>query len=120
MSAQATTDAAASRRAALPVGMIALLTGVFGLFYAYAVWAAVAFLLQQAGGDAGLTGYGWFVLLLPVVFPAVVLAGAFALGRRRRALPYALVLLAGLCLVAVFWINVFALAVTSDAIYNAV
>jgi hypothetical protein len=120
MSAPATTDAGTPRRTALPVWAIVLTAGIFGLFFGYAMWTAVAFVIQQAEGDAGLTGYGWFVLLLPVVFPAVVFAGAFALGWRRRILPFALVMLSGLCLVAVFWINVFALAVTSDAIYNLV
>jgi len=116
----ADTATAASRTTALPGWLIGVVTGFFGLFFAYAMWTAVAFLLQQAGGDAGLTGYGWFVLLLPVVFPVIVCAAAFILGRRRRILPFVLVELTGLALVAVFWINVFALAVTSAAIYNAV
>ncbi len=117
MTAQ-TTDATPARRTALPVWAIALVCGLFGLLYAYAVWSAVGFLIQQAGGDAGLTGYGWFVLLMPVVFPVVVYAGAFALGWRRRILPLTILMVTGLCVVGVFWMNVFALAVTSDAIYN--
>jgi hypothetical protein len=44
-----------------------------------------------------------------------VFAGAFALGARRRAGEFALVLLAGLALVAVFWSNVVAYSLTQGA-----
>lgn len=113
------TDAApARRRSALPMWAVVSVAGGFGLFYAYAVWTAVAFLAQQAGGDSGLTGYGWFVLVLPIAFPIIVFGAAFALGWRRRLLPFALLLLTGLGVVAVFWLNVFALTFTaSSSIY---
>ena len=65
---------------------IATIAGVFLLLYAYVVWSALAFLIQQASGVEGLSGYGWFVLLLPIVFPLVVFAGAFAIGWKRNAL----------------------------------
>ncbi|MFT4306455.1 MAG: hypothetical protein QM604_06155 [Microbacterium sp.] len=78
--------------------------GGFGLFYAYAVWSAVAFLLQCAAQS--ITGYGWFVLLLPIAFPMIVFAGALVVGRRRGLLSFTLLLLGGLALVAVFWLNV--------------
>ncbi len=113
------SETATERRGALPAWLVATIAGFAGLFYAYAVWTAVGFLLQQAGGTAGLTGYGWFVLLLPVVFPLLAFAGAVALGRRRRALPFALILLTGLCLTAAFWLNVFAYAAATPALYNA-
>jgi hypothetical protein len=113
------SDAAPStRRTALPTGLIATIAGGFGLFYAYAVWTAVSFLVQQATGVEGLTGYGWFVLLLPVVFPVLVFAGAFALGWRRAALPFALLLLSGLALVAVFWLDVLAYASVTTSLYG--
>lgn len=102
-------------RRAMPLWLVAAIAGFFGLFYAYAMWTAVAFLAQQAGADSGLTGYGWFVLLLPVVFPIVVFVAAVAIGRRRRILPFTLVMFTGLALVAVFWLNVFALTFTASA-----
>lgn len=104
----------------LPVWLFSIVVGVFGLFYAYAVWSAVAFLVQQASGDAGLTTYGWFALIMPIVFPAVVFGGAVVISRRGGFLRAVFLLLLGLAIVAVFWLNVFALAVTSDSIYNAV
>ena len=94
------------RRAALPVWLVATVAGVFGLVYAYVVWNAVAFLVVQAGGTVGLNGLGWFVMLFAVVFPIVVFAAAFALGWRRPLIAFALIMLSGLALVAVFWLNV--------------
>jgi hypothetical protein len=107
-----TTDASATarpeRRAAMPTWAIAVISSLFGLFYAYAVWNAVAFLVTQATGPLGLNGYGWFVLLLPVVLPLAVFGVAFAIGWRRRALPFAAILLTGLALVSVFWLDIIA------------
>ncbi|MEZ3161487.1 bacitracin resistance protein [Microbacterium sp. BWT-B31] len=98
------TDTAPRR--VLPVWAVATIAGAFGLFYAYAVWNALAFLLTQATGPLGLNGYGWFVLLTAVVFPLLVFAISFWLGHRRPAGLFALVLLTGLGLVAVFWLDV--------------
>lgn len=115
-----TAESAALRtRPALPVWLIVTVAGLFALLYAYAVWTALAFLLQQAGGSAGLSGYGWFVLLLPVVFPLVAFGVAFAIGWKRKILPFALVLLTGLAVVAAFWLNVFAYAAASTSLYAA-
>lgn len=80
-----------------------LVLGLAGLFYAYAVWNAVAHLVSMA--RSGLTGLGWLTLLFGVVFPAIVFAFAYAIGRRRRVSELALVLLAGLGIVAVFWLS---------------
>lgn len=102
------TTTAAARR--MPTWLLITIAGFFGLFYAYALWNAVAFIVQQAGGVQPLNGYGWFVLLLPVFFPILVFAVAMRLGLRRRAHELALVLLAGLALVAVFWLDVVAYA----------
>lgn len=104
---EASTPAKARRRPSWPVVVVASL---FGLFYAYAVWNAVAFLVSQASGPLGLNGGGWFVLLLPVVFPAVAFAIAYRIGARRRLYAFALVLLAGLAVVAVFWLDIVAYA----------
>ncbi|MCC4907053.1 bacitracin resistance protein [Microbacterium sp. cx-59] len=113
-----TTSDAPTRRSALPVWLVATIAGGFGLFYAWAVWTAVSFLAQQASGVEGLTGYGWFVLVLPVLFPILAFAGAFALGWRRRVLPFVLVMLTGLALVAVFWLDVLAYASVNTSLYG--
>lgn len=81
----------------------AIVLGVAGLFYAYAVWNAVAYLVTMA--QLGLNGFGWFLLLFVVLFPAIVFALAYGIGRRRPVGELALVLLAGLGLTAVFWMN---------------
>jgi len=97
----------------MPTWLAAAIAGGFGLFYAYAVWNAVSFLIQQASGPLGLNGLGWGLLLFAAVFPILVFAGALALGLRRRAGEFALLLLAGLCLVAVFWLDVVAYSLSS-------
>lgn len=113
----AMTDASAPTPAArrTPTWLVVTISVLFGLFYAYAMWNAVAFLVSQATGPLGLNGYGWFVLLLAVIFPLVAFGIAFAIGWRRVPWEFALVLFAGLCVVAVFWMNVIAYA----AVYGA-
>lgn len=107
-------DAAASARRT-PVWLTVTIAGLFGLFYAYAVWNALAFLISQASGPLGLNGLGWFVLLLPVIFPFLAFGGAFALGYRRPAHHLLLALLAGLAVVAVFWLDIVAYAAVAGA-----
>lgn len=104
MSAEKSVDSARTS----PRWITGLVLGLAGLFYAYAVWNAVAHLVQMAQG--GLTGGGWITLLFAVVFPAIVFVFAYAIGRRRRAGELALVLLAGLGIVAVFWLCVLSLS----------
>ena len=94
------------RRRQRPTWLIATIAGAFGLFYAYVVWNAVAFLVVQADGTVGLNGLGWLVMGFAVAFPIIVFAAAFSIGWRRRLAPFALVMLAGLALVGVFWFNV--------------
>jgi len=120
MATDASTPAeGAKRRAAMPTWLIAVIAAFFGLFYAYALWNAVAFLISQATGPLGLNGYGWVVLALPIVFPIVIFAIAFAMGWRRRALPFAAILLTGLCLVSVFWLDIVAYGVVSPAMLGS-
>jgi len=87
-----------------PRWAVASVTGLAGLLYAYAVWNAVAHMISMAA-PSGLTGVGWVTLGFGVVLPALVFVFAVAIGRGRRLGEYALVLLAGLALVAVFWLN---------------
>lgn len=98
-----------------PVWLTVVISGGLGLFYAYAVWNAVDFLVRQATGALGLNGLGWAVLLLPVIFPIVVFGAAFALGYRRPPHHLLLVLLTGLGLVAAFWLNIVAYAAVQGA-----
>lgn len=93
-----------------PRWLVGLVIGLAGLFYAYAVWNAVAHLITMA--QTGLTGTGWATLLFGVVFPAVVFVFAYVIGRRRPVGELALSFLAGLGIVAVFWLSLIALSLT--------
>jgi len=100
-----------ARRSA-PTWLVATISGLIGLFYAYAVWNALGNLIETVGflgdNDLSLNALGWFVWLFAAVFPILVWAGAFAIGFRRPAHELLLVMLTGLGLVAVFWLNVVA------------
>lgn len=104
------SSAGAPATANSPRWLVGLVIGLAGLFYAYAVWNAVAHLITMA--QTGLTGGGWATLLFGVVFPAIVFAFAYAIGRRRTVGELALVFLAGLGVVAVFWMSLIALSLT--------
>ncbi|MDD7929847.1 hypothetical protein [Microbacterium thalli] len=108
-----TTGSVPATRHRTPTWLVATVAGAFGLFYAYAVWVAVGHLVTQATGVQGLNGAGWAVLGSAIVFPILVFAAAFALGYRRRAGAFALLLLAGLGLVAVFWLNILSYSITA-------
>ncbi|GAA0494033.1 bacitracin resistance protein [Microbacterium aurantiacum] len=90
--------------------LIVAIAAAAGLFFAYAVWSAVGNLIQTVAfySEAGfsLNALGWFVWLFAAVFPVLVWSVAFALGFRRRAHELALIMLVGLALVAVFWLNI--------------
>jgi len=98
------------RSSSSPRWVSALVLGLAGLFYAYAVWNAVAHLITMA--QSGLDAAGWVALVFGVVFPAVVFVFAYLIGRRRRAGELAVALLAGLGLVAVFWLSLIAYSLT--------
>jgi hypothetical protein len=95
-----------------PTWLVATISGLVGLFYAYAVWNAIGNLVQTIGfyGEAGLSlnALGWAVWLLAALFPVLAWAAAFALAYRRAAHELLLVMVTGLALVAVFWLNVVA------------
>ena len=95
-----------------------VIAGGIGLFYAYVVWNAVDLLVRQATGPLGLNGYGWFVHLAAVAFPLIAFGVAFALGYRRKGWEFALVLVVGLFLSFVFWVNVVAYGVVSFSLYG--
>ena len=108
-------SASTEKQGRTPQWAVVAISVFFGLFYAYALWNAVAYLVAQASGTYGLSGYGWFVLLMAVLFPLVAFAIAFALGWKRLWWEFAFVLLTGLALTAVFWLNVLAFSAFSDA-----
>ncbi|GEP46618.1 hypothetical protein MSA03_01260 [Microbacterium saccharophilum] len=107
------TETTASR-ASMPTWLAATIAGAFGLFYAYAVWNAVAFLIDKAT-NPGLNSLGWAVLLFAVLFPLIVFGAALALGLRRPPAHFAALLLAGLGLTAVFWLNIISYVFSSGA-----
>jgi hypothetical protein len=108
---EATTDAAASAPRRNPTWLVATIAGAFGLFYAYAVWNALGNLIAAA--PLGLNGLGWFLWIFATAFPILAFAVAFTLGFRRPALHFALVMLTGLAVTAVFWLNVVAYTATN-------
>lgn len=108
-----TMDASAVRRT--PTWLVATIAGAFGLFYAYAVWNALGNLIESANLPTGMNGLGWFIWIFAVVFPILVFAGALALGFRRPAHHLLLMMLTGLALVAVFWLNVVAYTTLNTA-----
>lgn len=89
---------------------------LFGLFYAYIVWQAIASLVAGASGPLGLNVMGWFVWIMAALVPVLVFGVAFRLGQRRGMLGFALTLFAGLGLSAVFWLNIVSYATLNTAV----
>jgi len=87
-----------------PRWILYTLLGLFGLLYAYAVWNAIAYTIPLAGLAIGATT--WVALILAIILPVVVYVLAIAITRRRGLGTVALVLFAGLGVVAVFWLDV--------------
>ncbi|GAA1959703.1 hypothetical protein GCM10009776_22840 [Microbacterium deminutum] len=104
------TDAAASVPRRNPTWLVATIAGGFGLFYAYAVWNALGNLTQAA--PLGLNALGWIIWIFATVFPILAFIAAFTVGYRGPALHLALVMLTGLALTAVFWLDVVAYTTT--------
>ncbi len=94
----------------MPGWLLGVIVGAFGLVFAYAVWNAIGNLVASvqaaAGAGVSLNALGWFLWIFAAVFPIVVFAAAFRLARRRVAWQILLIMLAGLSLVAVFWLDV--------------
>lgn len=107
-------EASTLRKTLAPTWLIATIAGATGLFYAYAVWNALGNLIQ-AQTQIGLSGLGWFLWIFATVFPILVWGIAFTLGYRRAPHELLLVMLTGLALVAVFWLNVVAYATLNTA-----
>jgi hypothetical protein len=110
---------AVARPRHIPTWLIVTIAGVFGLFYAFVVWSSVALLVLQVNGPLGLNGLGWFVYSLPIVFPLIAFGVAFAIGWRRKAGEFAIVMLAGLTLSAAFWLAIVGYGTTSYGLYGS-
>jgi hypothetical protein len=111
---QTGTGAAASPRRN-PTWVLAVIAGGFGLFSAYAVWNALGNLIQATQLPTGLNALGWFIWIFAAVFPILAFAGAFAIGYRRPVHHFLLVMLTGLALTAVFWLDVVAFTTLNTA-----
>jgi hypothetical protein len=115
------TDAApsAAKKGKTPTWLVAAISGIVGLFYAYAVWNAIGNLVATLDvfAAAGLTlnALGWFIWIFAAVFPLLVWGAAFAIGHRRAPHELLLVMITGLALVAVFWLNVVAYTTLNSA-----
>ena len=110
-----TEDAAAAGPRRNPTWLVAAIAGGFGLFYAYAVWNALGNLIQATQLPTGLNALGWFIWIFATVFPIIAFAAAFAIGYRRPAHHFLLVMLTGLALTAVFWLDVVAYTTLNTA-----
>ncbi len=100
-----------------PRWILATMIGFFGLLYAFAVWNGVGQLIVQtqslAAVDLSLSLVGWIVWILTIALPIVIFAIVVSLGRKAGAGRLALLLVAGLSIVAVFWLDVLAYASAS-------
>jgi len=94
------TETTNDAEGATPRWLSATVLGIAGLFYAYAVWNSVSQMITLA--QDGLSGTGWATMIFAVLFPVLVFVLAVAFGRRRGGAQQALILLAGLGVVAAF------------------
>lgn len=116
------TDSAASRRRT-PAWVLATIAGLFGLLYAYAVWAGLANLLAMNSLATNVLGAtlqptAWIALILAMVVPAAAFALAVALGARRAVWKLVVLLIVGLALVGAYWINVQALFTHASVVFQ--
>ncbi|WP_156761984.1 hypothetical protein [Microbacterium karelineae] len=98
-----------TRRTA-PAWFTATIAGIFGLFYAYAIWAGISYLVvmaQTASAIGGsLTPVSWIAMIMTIIVPIATFVIAVLIGRGREAWKLILMLLVGLAVTAVFWLNV--------------
>ena len=72
------TDAApsAAKKGKTPTWLVAAISGIVGLFYAYAVWNAIGNLVATldvfAAAGLALNALGWFIWIFAAVFPLLV------------------------------------------------
>ena len=82
-----------------------IIAGVFGLFFAWNVWAGVGNFLgiqnQRLQLGLALTPLGWFVIILDVLAPILFFVAAVVFARKKSRWMFAGVLALALLLVAV-------------------
>ncbi|GGO59474.1 hypothetical protein GCM10010910_02520 [Microbacterium nanhaiense] len=118
------SDVAAKK--STPAWLIGVVAGLFGLFYAYAVWAGVQYLVttlqelsvqsQLTGVDLALTPLAWVALVMAIAVPVASFAIAMVMGRGKALWKLALLLLVGLAVTSVFWLDVQAFTTTQQVI----
>ena len=83
---------------------------VFGLFFAYATWAAIGNAIRLADTYSKLElSAPWGLFILGIVVPVIVYAVVFLLGRRRPLLEFVIALFAGFALTCALGLGVVAL-----------
>lgn len=105
-------------RPATPTWLRTVITGVFALLYAYAVWNAIGNLVQVVQAlpaHTALNATGWFLWLFAAALPVIVFAVALGVCWQRRAFAMLLVMFTGLTVVGVFWLDVQGYAVLHTA-----
>lgn len=111
------------RRRAAPAWITATIAGIFGLFYAYAVWAGLANLLAMNSLATNVLGgslqpTAWIALVLAMVLPVIIFVIAVVTGGRRAVWKLAVLLAVGLSIVGAYWINVQALFTHAAVVFQ--
>lgn len=114
------------KKKSAPGWLIGVVAGFFGLFYAYVVWAGVQYLvtiLQELSVNSQLTGVNlslsplaWVALIMAIAVPIASFAIAMVMGRGKAIWKLALLLLVGLAVTSVFWLDVQAFTTTQQVI----
>ena len=104
MSEQTLSPTLAGAKSASPSWLRWFISAVFALVFALAIWQAV-FMFTQAAGGNGLSGLGVFVMLLPILFPAVAFLAVLGFARRQRVWRQALLFVLALGVTGIFWLN---------------
>lgn len=114
------------KKKSAPGWLVGVIAGFFGLFYAYVVWAGVQYLvtiLQELSVNSQLTGVNlslsplaWVALIMAIAVPIASFAIAMVMGRGKAIWKVALLLLVGLAVTSVFWLDVQAFTTTQQVI----
>lgn len=114
------------KKKSAPAWLVGVIAGFFGLFYAYAVWTGVQYLVttlqelsvnsQLTGVDLSLAPLAWAALIMAIAVPVAAFAIAMVMGRGKAIWKLALLLLVGLAVTSVFWLDVQAFTTTQQVI----
>jgi hypothetical protein len=105
------TDPAPQDGRPAPAWPFRILAVVFGLVYAWQVWAGlinlVSLNLAAQSLDTRLSGFGWGLLLAGVLLPALIFAVAARLGRSRPWYAQGALFLVGLGLASALAVDIY-------------